>query len=60
VICKGEDPALTVRVAALLVALPTELLTTARNCVPLSDEMVAEVVYEDDVAPAIAVPFFCH
>jgi len=35
---------LTVRVAALLVTLPTELLTTTLNCAPLSAAVVAGVV----------------
>jgi hypothetical protein len=52
--------ALTVRVAALLVALPDELLTTTVNCDPLSDVATAGVEYPDDVAPLIAVPFFIH
>jgi len=34
----------TVSVAALLVALPTELLATTVNCAPLSDAVVAGVV----------------
>jgi hypothetical protein len=36
--------AVTVRVAALLVTLPAELLTTTVNCDPLSDVAVAGVV----------------
>jgi len=36
--------ALTVRVAALLVTLPAELLTTTVNCTPLSELVVAAVV----------------
>jgi hypothetical protein len=34
----------TVRVAALLVALPTALLATTVNCAPLSELVVAAVV----------------
>jgi hypothetical protein len=34
----------TVRVAALLVTLPAELLTTTVNWEPLSEEVVAAVV----------------
>ncbi len=52
--------ALTVRVAALLVMLPALLLTTTVNCAPLSELVVAGVVYEDEVAPLTAVPFFFH
>jgi hypothetical protein len=37
-------PALTVRVTALLVVLPAELLTTTLNLEPLSDDLVAGVV----------------
>ena len=36
--------ALTVSVAALLVALPAESLTTTTNLAPLSEEVVAGVV----------------
>ena len=36
--------ALTVNVAALLVALPAELLTTTVNCVPLAEVVSAGVV----------------
>ena len=35
---------LTVRVAALLVTLPAELLTRTVNCSPVSDVLVAGVV----------------
>jgi len=51
---------LTVSVAALLVALPTELLTMTVNCAPLSDVVSAGVVYLAEAAPLIATPFFCH
>jgi hypothetical protein len=47
-------------VAALLVAFPAELLTTAVNCDPVSDAAAAGVVYVDEVAPMIAVPFLLH
>jgi hypothetical protein len=40
----GVVPELTVSVAALLVALPTVLLTTTVNCAPLSELVVAGVV----------------
>jgi hypothetical protein len=59
VICT-VDAAVTVRVAALLVALPFALLTTTTNCAPLSAGVVAGVVYVAEVAPLIAEPFFCH
>jgi hypothetical protein len=39
-----EGGTLTVRVAALLVTLPTELVTTTLNCAPLSVAVVAGVV----------------
>ena len=52
--------AVTVRVAALLVTLPVLPLTTTVNCAPLSDDVVAGVVYVEEVAPLIAVPFFFH
>ena len=51
---------LTVRVAAMLVTLPVELLTATLNCDPLSDVAVTAVVYVADVAPLINVPFFRH
>ncbi len=44
VIVGATGAALTVRVAALLVALPAVLLTTAMNCAPLSELAVAAVV----------------
>ncbi len=52
--------ALTVRVAALLVTLPAELLTITVNCAPLSELVVAGVVYEVEVAPLTDVPFLFH
>src|ERR1700674_4648057 len=50
----------TLRVAALLVALPALLVTTTVNRAPLSELVVAGVVYAEEVAPLIAVPFFRH
>jgi hypothetical protein len=38
------DPEETMRVATLLVTLPTLLLTTTVNCAPLSEVVVAGVV----------------
>ena len=49
---------LAVSVAALLVTLPTELVTTTVNSAPLSELVVAGVVYLDEVAPLMAVLFF--
>lgn len=44
-VIEGADAdALTVKVAALLIALPTELLTNTVNCAPLSELAVAGVV----------------
>src|SRR6267143_5976603 len=40
----GRGGGVTVSVAALLVTLPTELVTTTVNCTPLSDVAVAGVV----------------
>jgi hypothetical protein len=40
----GRGGGVTVRVAALLVTLPAELVTTTVNCAPLSDVDVAGVV----------------
>jgi hypothetical protein len=44
VIVGVTELALTVSVAALLVTLPTVLLTTTVNCAPLSELVVAGVV----------------
>ena len=52
--------ALTVRVALALVTLPAELVTMALKRAPLSEVVVAGVVYEDDVAPEMAVVFLYH
>jgi hypothetical protein len=52
--------ALTVSTAALLVAVPAELLTVTVNCAPLSELTLAGVVYVDEVAPLIDPPFFIH
>jgi hypothetical protein len=61
VVIDGATPAaLSVSVAALLVALPALLATTTLNSEPLSELVVAGVVYVEDVAPLMAVPFFCH
>jgi hypothetical protein len=47
-------------VPALLVTFPALLVTTTVNCAPLSELTVAGVVYEEEVAPLTAVPFFFH
>lgn len=52
--------AVTERVAALLVTLPVLLLTVTVKEAPLSEVDVAGVVYDDKVAPEIALPFFFH
>ncbi len=52
--------AVTVRTAALLVALPALLLTATVNCSLLFAVVAAGVVYEDEVAPLIAAPFMLH
>jgi hypothetical protein len=53
-------PAATFRVPALLVALPALLVTTTVNCARSSELVVAGVVYEEEIAPLIAAPFFRH
>ena len=53
-------PDATLSVAELLVALPTEFVTTTEINAPLSAVVVGAVVYDEDVAPATAVPFFFH
>ena len=50
----------TARVAVLLVTFPELSATTTVNNAPLSEVVVAGVVYDDAVAPPIAVPFFFH
>jgi len=50
----------TVSMAALLVALPAVLLTSALNCALLSAVVSAGVVYVEEIAPPIAAPFFFH
>lgn len=52
--------AFTVRVAGLLVMFPELLVTVTLNCSLLFPVVVAAVVYEDEVAPLIAVPFIFH
>lgn len=52
--------AVTVSVAALLVMLPELLVTVTVNCSLLFPVVVAGVVYEDEVAPLMAVPFIFH
>lgn len=52
--------ALTMRVAALLVALPPELLTIMLNWLRLSEIITAGIVKVAEVALVIPVPFFCH
>jgi hypothetical protein len=56
----ASSAAVTVSVAALLVTLPIVLLTVTLNEEPLSEFVVAGVVYDDDVAPLIALPFLFH
>lgn len=55
-----EGAAFTVSVAPLLVTLPEVPVTVTVNTAPLSEAVVAGVVYEEDVAPLIAAPFFFH
>jgi hypothetical protein len=52
--------ALTVSVALLLVALPATFVTTTLNNAPLSEMVVAGVVYEVEVAPLMFTPLFLH
>jgi hypothetical protein len=53
-------PPATLRVPALLVALPALLVTSTVNRARLSEAVVGGVVYDEAVAPLMAVPFFCH
>jgi hypothetical protein len=50
----------TVKVAALLVALPALLLTATVNFALLSVMVSAGVVYVEEAAPLIAAPFLLH
>src|SRR4029077_11972972 len=52
--------AFTVSVAALLVTLPALLVTVTVNCAPLSEVVVAGVVYEGEVAPPMGVAPLFH
>ena len=52
--------ATTLRVAALLIVLPILLVTTTVKSSWLSETAVGGVVYDEELAPLIAVPFFCH
>jgi hypothetical protein len=51
---------LTVSVAALLVTLPAAFVTVTWKVDPLSDSVVAGVVYVAAVAPPIGIPSFSH
>lgn len=53
-------PGFTVKMAVLLVTVPTLLATVTENCAPLSALVVAAVVYREDVAPLIGLPFLSH
>ena len=50
----------TASVAALLVALPSALLTTVVNRAALSVAAAAGVAYVEAVAPEITIPFLYH
>jgi hypothetical protein len=48
------------RVAVLLTVRPTLLVTTTEKSARSSEAATGSVVYVEEVAPPIAVPFFCH
>jgi hypothetical protein len=50
----------TVKMAALLVTAPAELLTTTVKRDPLSDIVTGRVLYVAEVAPLMTAPFFSH
>jgi hypothetical protein len=52
--------ALTVSIAALLEASPALLLTATMNCALLAAVVSTGVVYIEEVAPLIGVPFLLH
>jgi hypothetical protein len=60
VIDGATDAEVTVSVAELLVTLPLLSVTTTENREPLSAAVVAGVVYDAEVAPAIAAAPFFH
>jgi len=60
VIVGAAGAGFTVSDAALLVAEPALLLTTTSKVAPLSEVVVAGVVWLEEVAPAMLAPFFCH
>jgi hypothetical protein len=47
-------------VAVLLVTLPALLATTTVNSGRLAETVVGGVVYDEEVAPLMAAPSFCH
>jgi hypothetical protein len=52
--------AATLSMPALLVALPALLEITTVNSARFSEAVVGGVVYNEEVAPLMAVPFFRH
>ncbi len=60
IVCAVGPAAVTVRVAELLVTLPTELLTVTLNVELLSDVAAVGVVELADVALLMAPLFFVH
>jgi len=57
---EGSGAASTVKVASLLVTLPSEFDTIQVNTDPSSDKVATEVVYTVELAPDIFAPFFLH
>jgi hypothetical protein len=53
-------PGATLRVAVLLVTLPALLLTTTVKSGRMAETVVGGVVYDEEFAPLIADPSFCH
>src|SRR5258705_3241556 len=60
VIVGATGAAFTVSVADALVTVPAVFVTTTLNADPLSEVVVAGVVYLLEVAPAMFTPLFCH
>jgi hypothetical protein len=50
----------TFSVPALLVTLPALLVTTTVNSARLMDIVAGGVVYEEEIAPLMALPFIRH
>ena len=60
IVTVGGVSAVTVRVAAPLVAVPMAFVATHRNVEPLSADWAFVRVYDVAVAPVMSAPLRCH